>query len=292
MDQGRNVVPLGSDASSRYLPWIFALMVYLAALGIAVMFVLHDGAGRWGRGETGALTVQVLPVEDEAEEPRLARALQVLNDTPGIIEATALDVAENMALLEPWLGTGDLVRDMPLPRLIDVTADPDVLLDLDMLATRLRAVVPGITVEDPKRWLSDLGRVGRSLEALAGAIVFFIGLAAVATVVFTTRMGLSVHHEIIGLLHQIGAEDAYVARLFQRQALRVGLKGGVPGAMLAAGTLVGLGETFRQIENFALPRAEMSIWAWVAIGAVPLLLTGIAVLTAWLTAIRVLRRMP
>lgn len=292
MYQGHNVVPLGSDASSRYLPWVFALMVYLAALGIAVMFVLHDGAERWDRGETGALTVQVLPVEYEAEEPRLLRALQVLKGTPGVIEATALDVAETMALLEPWLGNGDLVRDMPLPRLIDVTVNPDVVLDLDLLASRLRAAVPGITVEDPKRWLSDLGQVGRSLEALAATIVFFIGLAAVATVVFTTRMGLSIHHDTIGLLHQIGAEDAYVARLFQHQALRVGLTGSVPGAILSAGTLVGLGEIFGQIENFALPRAEMSIWAWIAIGVVPILVTCIAVLTAWHTAMRALRRMP
>lgn len=292
MDSGRHVVPLGHDASSRYLPWIFALMVYLAALGVAVLFALHDGAERWSRGDTGALTVQVLPVEDEAEEPRLVRALEVLRGTPGIIEARPLDIAENMALLEPWLGTGDLVREMPLPRLIDVTADPDAVIDLDLLAARLRAVVPGITVEDPKHWLSDLGRVTRSLEALAAAIVLFIALAAVATVIFTTRMGLSIHHEIIQLLHQIGAEDAYVARLFQRQALIVGLRGGLPGAAIAAGTLVGLGAAFAQVEGFALPRAEISIWAWVAVAAVPLMFALIAVTTARITAVRVLRRMP
>lgn len=292
MDQGRNVVPLGSDASSRYLPWIFALMVYLAALGIAVLFALHDGAERWGRGETGALTVQVLPVEDEAPEPRLTRALEVLRGTPGIIEVRPLDDAENMALLEPWLGTGDLVREMPLPRLIDVTADPAANIDLELLATRLRAVVPGITIEDPKHWLSDLSRVTRSLEALAAAIVLFIALAAVATVIFTTRMGLSIHHEIIELLHQIGAEDAYVARLFQRQALIIGLRGGLPGAAVAAGTLVGLGAAFQSIENFALPRAELTPWSWAAVAAVPVVITLIAVITARLTALRVLRRMP
>ena len=44
-----------------------------------------------------------------------------------------------------------------------------------------------------------------TLALLAIAVIFLIGLAVVATVVVTTRMGISIHHNVIELLHLIGA---------------------------------------------------------------------------------------
>ena len=54
-------LPLQRDVTGRFLPWIIALMVYLAILALAGSMVLSDMAQRWDKGLAGTLTIQVLP---------------------------------------------------------------------------------------------------------------------------------------------------------------------------------------------------------------------------------------
>ena len=44
-------LPLNRDGSVRFLPWIVALMVYLASLALAGTLVVRDVVTRWDRGE-------------------------------------------------------------------------------------------------------------------------------------------------------------------------------------------------------------------------------------------------
>ena len=134
--------------------------------------------------------------------------------------------------------------------------------------------------------------LGRSLELLAGAVVILIGLAAVATVVFTTRMGLSIHRNVIELLHLIGARDGYVAAQFQRQAMILGLRGGVLGIVLAVATLFGLRHVAGRLETPLAPDIPVAHWAWALLAAVPVVTALIAMATARLTALRELAKMP
>ena len=78
------VVPLGRDAPSRFLPWIFALMVYLAVLSLTGVLILHAAVERWQRGEVDTLTVQIMPVEGVSEETRIVRLREILADIEGI----------------------------------------------------------------------------------------------------------------------------------------------------------------------------------------------------------------
>ena len=286
------VVPLGRDASSRLLPWVFTLMVYLASLSLASVLMLHGAADRWDRGEINAVTVQLLPLDDGSEADRIAQTLKLLRSTPGIAAARVLEISENMALLEPWLGEGDVLGELPLPRLIDVTLTPGETLDVEALSKTLAEAVPGVTVDDPKVWLNRLATLGRSLEAVAGAIVVLIASAAVATVIFITRMGLAVHQDIIELLHLIGARDSYVAYQFQNHALSVGLRGGLLGIAMAVGTLIGIRSAAERLDAPLLPDLSIEPWAWAAFAMVPLVTALIAMVTARITALRVLSRMP
>ncbi|HJO88540.1 MAG TPA: hypothetical protein QF403_02665, partial [Alphaproteobacteria bacterium] len=54
-------LPLDEDSSSRLLPWIIALMVYLAALALAVAMVVDAVVGGWDQGLSGTMTVQIMP---------------------------------------------------------------------------------------------------------------------------------------------------------------------------------------------------------------------------------------
>ena len=286
------VVPLGRDAPSRFLPWIFALMVYLAVLALTGVLILNAAVERWQRGEVDTLTVQVMPLDGDSEAARIARVQELLAGVEGVTGVRVVAQSETIDLIERWLGAGNVPADLPLPQLIDVDIAPGHGLDAETLALRLQASISGVSVDDAKLWLDRLADLGRSLELLAIAVVVLIGLAVVATVIFTTRMGISIHRNVIELLHLIGARDGYVAAQFQRQAMLLGLRGGVLGIVFAVATLYGLRHVAGRLETPLAPDIPVAHWAWALLAAVPVATALIAMVTARLTALRELAKMP
>lgn len=291
MARNTALVPLGRDASSRFLPWIFALMVYLACLALAGVLVMYSASERWNQGQLDNLTVQVLPRGDGSDETRVESVVALLAETPGISSVRAVADEESRALLEPWLDDANLIEGVVLPRLIEARiAEPD-LVDWAALRSGL-AAHPDVLLDDPEPWLGQLVMLGRSLASIASVIVLLIAFAAVATVVFTTRIGLALHFDVIELLHLIGAKDRYVAKLFERHAFRLGLRGSLPAAALAAGTLIGVQYAASRWDSPLFPNLQIDPWIWGAIGAVPFIAALIAMVTARRTAMRALTRLP
>jgi len=288
-------LPLAGDATSRFLPWLVALMVFLAAMALAGAFTVGALMARWDHDVSGTLTVQVLPAGGEraeaATDERVAQAVALLRAVPGVEAVTALDKARTLALLEPWLGGTDVVRDMPLPRLIDVSIDRRAGIDLVQLGERLSREVPGTSLDDHRAWLSRLISLSHTIQALAFTVVGLIGLVTAATVVYATRTGMAVHHEIIEVLHLIGAQDDYIARQFARRAFALGFGGGVMGLGVALPVLSGLGWAAQRLEGGFLPTVALPLLGYVAIGLLPLLAAALAMLTARLTVHGVLARM-
>jgi cell division transport system permease protein len=149
----------------------------------------------------------------------------------------------------------------------------------------------GTRVDDHQRTLGRLLEVARTLQLLAVLVVVLVGAAAVVTVVFVTRTGLSIHRNVIELLHLIGAHDAYVARQFQRHALRLGLTGGLIGLALGAATLWALARWVGQEAGAIVPELTLSRTQWLSLAAVPLAATLVAMLTARVTVLRTLAKL-
>lgn len=292
----RSDLPLKGDATSRFLPWLVALMVYLSAVAVAGAFVLGGLVSRWDHDVAGTLTVQVAPVPGEAGEmltdERVRQAVDLLRRTPGVKTARALDKQQIIALLEPWLGSAEVVRDLPLPRLIDVAVDPDARMDLGDLADRLINAVPGASLDDHRVWLSRLINLSLTTQWVTIGIVVVIGGVTSATVVYATRTGMAVHKGVIEVLHLIGAHDDYIARQFADRAFSLGFSGGLLGLALAVPTLGAIGWAARRVEGGFLPSLSLPILGWVVIALLPLAAAGLSMYTARLTVHGTLARMP
>ena len=289
-------IPLNRDSSVRFLPWIIALMVYLAGLALAGTVVLQGALQRWDLSLSGTLTVQ-LPPEEQGKPDPLPAALELLRATPGVISAQAISREATAKLIEPWLGTALAPDELALPRLIDLRINPAAALDLAQLRSKLAAAAPGAVLDDHRLWLDRLAGLVLSIEATALAIVLLIGGAAVLTVIFTTRAGLAVHHAVVEVLHLIGARDGYIAGQFQRQALELGLRGGLVGLLLTVATLIGIGHAGAATSVFGervqlLPALQLAPWHWLLLAMLPVAASLIAMLTARLTVLRALKRMP
>ncbi len=294
---GRRDMPLNRDSTGRFLPWLIAVMVYLASLATMGALTMTKIANEWQSSLTGQLTVQV-PVSmpavesrDAAEDEQVQILLALLKGTPGVESAILMPLDEINQLLEPWLGVVDASASLPLPRLISVTVSPDAPFDMAGLREELQSAVPGTTVDDHQQWLNGLLDLAGLIKLVALLVVVLVGLSAVIMVVFVTRMGLAVHRQIIELLHLIGAHDAYVARQFQWHALKLGLRGGLIGLLCAGATLFLADHFVSRLQASLLPDLALTPLDWLLLVAVPLIAALITLITARITVLQSLARL-
>lgn len=292
-------LPLERDATARFLPWIIAFIVFLAALSLAAAMVADGALGKWNRGLSNSLTVQV-PLAVEGSAPTNARVdsvLALLRATPGVTKAERVSDEKIKALLEPWLGKSIGAADLPLPVLIGVEIKDAQLVDFDALTQRLQAIAPDISLDSHRLWLDALVGRARIAQFMALGIVLLNGLAAIATVIFATRTGLMVHRAMIEVLHLMGATDGYIARQFAGQALRLGLRGGLIGivpallALLLVTNAWGLAGGANAGGVLGL-QIELKPLQWAALLMVPLITAAIAVFTARRTVLAMLAKLP
>ncbi|MEQ8355388.1 MAG: FtsX-like permease family protein [Kiloniellaceae bacterium] len=291
--RSRQPVPLDRDASGRYLPVLVAIMVYLAALALAGALSFNKLAERWDTGLAGALTVQV-PAESRASQdgPELNALVSALSATPGVLSVEPMELGEMTALLEPWLGDTVFAIDLPLPRLIAVTIDPGAGVDIEALRQKLQEVAPGSLLDDHQRWLARLLDLAQAIEIMAGVVVVLVVFAACIMVAFVTRMGLAAHDQAIEVLHLIGAQDSYVARQFQNHALSFGLRGGLLGLACAIPTLYLVRVLLQRIDSGLLPELSLRPYEWPLLVLLPVAAALITMVTARITVMRTLARMP
>ena len=152
---------------------------------------------------------------------------------PGIVEVRPFTKEESAKLLEPWLGSGLSLDDLPVPRVIVARVQPGTALDLAALRSRVTQAAPTASVDDHRAWIERM-------RSMTGATVFagigILALVIVATIIsvsFATRGAMAANRPIVEVLHFVGAGDRYIANRFLRHFLRLGLEGGVIGGGVA-----------------------------------------------------------
>ncbi|MFN3583304.1 cell division protein FtsX [Phenylobacterium sp.] len=275
------------DARDPALIFVVAVLCFLACL-TAMGVIAADRAARGWAGElTGEATVIVRARGGETPDAAAARAAEVLAGVRGVSEARALEREKAYDLVRPWLGDVADLEDLPVPRLVAVTLDRKQPATAAALSGALKAQGIDAVVDDHSVWIKDIRR-GAGVVRWTGAGVFLlIAVAAGAVVAFATRAGLAARRDVVEVLHLAGAEDSFIARLFQGRFAGIAALAGAIGATAAAGLgavlrLVGGGEGITP----ALP------FAWTDLLAVlpcPLLAAGVAALAARLTATALIR---
>lgn len=275
------------DARDPALIFVVAVLCFLACL-TAMGVIAADRAARGWAGElTGEATVIVRARGGETPDAAAARAAEALAGVRGVSEARALEREKAYDLVRPWLGDVADLEDLPVPRLVAVTLDRKQPATAAALSGALKAQGIDAVVDDHSVWIKDIRR-GAGVVRWTGAGVFLlIAVAAGAVVAFATRAGLAARRDVVEVLHLAGAEDSFIARLFQGRFAGIAALAGAIGATAAAllGAvlrLVGGGEGITP----ALP------FAWTDLLAVlpcPLLAAGVAALAARLTATALIR---
>jgi cell division transport system permease protein len=284
MNLRRFDLPFHQSAASRFLPWTIGGLLYLAVVALAVAGVADEALRLYGL-RTKLVTVSLPSIEDAGRgEREMAAAIEMLNGTQGVISAVPVPPEELEALVEPWLGTAKANVDLPLPRLIDVTVDPQAKPDLPALQARLGAVIQGATIgvealsRDRAERLAAFFRAwsrGVGIAALLG-MLGFVGLITLAS--------LRMNSENVELLRFLGAPDRYLARQFERHALLSSLQGGLIGFALALLTVIGLLYSSRRMDLAEAIELGLRPLDWVLLACLPAIIALLAMGVARITA--------
>jgi cell division transport system permease protein len=230
--RGAALVPVDS-AASRALVAVIAILTFLAALATGAAQLVAASSTQWRASVAREMTIQVKPSAQRDLEADVARAGAIARETPGIAGVRVLSKAESERLLEPWLGAGLNLAELPVPRLIVLERGDGRLPDFEGLRRRLAEAVPGAVLDDHGLWLARLAAMANTVVAIGVGVVGLVLLATALAVAFATRGAMAGNRDVVEVLHYVGAEDDYIAREFQHRFFVLGLKGGGVGSLAA-----------------------------------------------------------
>ena len=233
--KARNLSPIVPRASiaGRALVAVVAIMTFLASITTGTVLLVSASASEWQSEVASEITIQVRPVAGRDLDRDAAAATQAIRTQPGIVEVRPFTKEESPKLLEPWLGTGLSLDDLPVPRVIVARVQPGSKLDLAELRRAVTQVAPTASVDDHRAWIERMrSMTGATLFAGIGILALVI-VATIISVSFATRGAMAANRPIVEVLHFVGAGDRYIANRFLRHFLRLGLQGGVIGGGVA-----------------------------------------------------------
>ncbi len=286
----RKAVIPSTSAAGRSLYAVIAIMCFLASIALGMTLSVRQTADTYAKDLSGAVTIQIKPNDAADPNQQMAAVLEILNATPGLYDIEALSAEDAAALVEPYIGRGNLPADLAIPQIVAVRLDTRAPPDLDILGNRLASEVPGASLNDHSRWKSRLLAFSSSLQGLSVAALSLIVLATISMVAFATRAAMAANHQIVEVLHLIGARDGFIAAEFQGHFVRLGLWSGLTGAICAAFTLWIAGLVVDTGAEYFIPGLTLGLDAYLALLAVPVLSALVAMVTARLTALSVVGR--
>jgi cell division transport system permease protein len=195
--------------------------------------LVSASAAEWQSDVASEITIQVRPAAGRDLDADAVAVAQAMRTQPGIIEVRPFTKQESAKLLEPWLGSGFSLDDLPVPRVIVARVQPGSTLDLAALRSRVTEVTPTASVDDHRAWIERMrSMIGATMLAGIGILALVI-VATIISVSFATRGAMAANRPIVEVLHFVGAGDRYIANRFLRHFLRLGLEGGLIGGGVA-----------------------------------------------------------
>jgi cell division transport system permease protein len=295
MKSEMTLVPEASIAG-RALVTVVAIMTFLASLTAGAAILISDASRGWQDEAAREMTIQIRPTAGRDLDADAAKAVELARAMPGVTAVRAYTKAQSEELLQPWLGSGLDLSELPVPRLIVVALDKEERLDIAVLRKTLSGAIPGTTIDDHHLWLERLAVMAKSV-VFAAAVIFALVLAAmILAVAFATQGAMAGNREIIEILHFVGAADSYISRQFQRHFFQLGLRGGAIGGGLAILAFFASGTAAAWLR--ATPGGDQmeAMFGDFSLGgniyaAIALIAAGVAIVTGFVSRVIVFRHL-
>src|SRR5664279_1606670 len=215
------LVPRNS-ISGRALIAVVAIMTFLASLTTGAVILVASAASEWQSDVAREVTIQIIPAPSRDLDAAAAKAAAAARAFPGIADVRVYSKEESAKLLEPWLGNGLKLDELPVPRLIVVKIASGAAPDIPQLRRMLAEQVPGATLDDHRGWIDRMRAMAGTAVAAGVAILLLVIAATMLSVTFATRGAMATNKPVIEVLHFVGAKNGFIAGRFQRHFLLLG----------------------------------------------------------------------
>lgn len=222
------------NLAGKALITVIAIMTFLSSLTLGAVSLVRDQASEWESQIAREATIQIKPADGLDMEVALVKAAEIAAQAAGVKATRVVDRAATARLLEPWLGSGLNIDELPVPRLIVVTIDPERQPDFAALRTAISDSIPSASLDDHRTWVDRLVAMARMTVMIGLGVLGLILAATVLSVIFATRGAMAGNGHIIEVLHFVGAESRFIASQFRRHFFLTGIKGAAVGGFGAA----------------------------------------------------------
>ena len=245
-----------SNIQGNALIVVIAIMAFLACLTLGAVSMVRATAASWQSQISREITIQIKPDENLDMEKALAQARDLALTFVGTKDGKIMDDAATARLLEPWLGAGLDLAELPVPRLVIITIDESNPPDFEAMRSLLKETIPQAFLDDHRTWVDRLVSMARTTVMIGVGILGLVFTAMVLTVIFATRGALSGNRHIVEVLHFVGADGSFIATEFQKHFLKISLKGSAAGSVCAA--LIFALAGFWQSHSLATPQSDQA----------------------------------
>ena len=290
------IVP-AANIAGRSLMFVISIMSFLASLTHGAVILVQDTANTWQSDISREVTIQIKPQDGLDMQQALETARRIAIGFEGATDATIVNDDETSRLLEPWLGEGLDLDELPVPRLVIVTIDENAPPDFQAMRATLTQALPNVYLDDHRTWVNRLVAMANTTTLIGVCILLLVFAATVLTVIFATRGALSGNHHIVEVLHFVGAEAGFVASHFQRHFFIIALKGATAGGIAAAVIFAAAGVWANN--NFATPQSDQTNalfggfsvgpGGYVGIVAIVIIISFLTALTTRITVMKTIR---
>src|SRR6266480_7683063 len=172
-------------------------MTFLASITTGAVLLVSASAAEWQSEVASEITIQIRPQAGRDLERDTAAVTEAMRAQAGIVEVKPFTKDESGKLLEPWLGSGLSMDDLPVPRVIVARVQPGTVLDLAELRKRITQVAPNASVDDHRAWIERMRSMsGATLLAGVGILILVI-IATIISVSFATRGAMAANRPIV-----------------------------------------------------------------------------------------------
>jgi cell division transport system permease protein len=289
------IVP-GQNIAARALIFVIAIMTFLSCLTLGAVTLVRGAASTWEGQISREATIQIKPADGLDMDRALRSAQEIALRFKGVTGASIVDREATARLLEPWLGKGLDIDELPVPRLVVVTIDTSHPPDFAAMRNLVKAQIPSANLDDHRNWVDRLIAMAHMTVTIGVAVLVLMLSATVLSIVFATRGAMAGNGHIIEVLHFVGADARFIAAEFRGHFLLMGLKGAAAGGIGAI--IVFLVFAWVSARNMATPQADQaaalfgnfSIDAsgYAGVGLIVLVIAGLTAATSHFTVVRYL----
>lgn len=237
-------LPLTKDPTSRYVPWIVGLMMYLGMFSILLFFLFQSYFEGWTKNAEETFSVEIyIPQTDSLKqevnlEAQAHLIKNFLESFPGIVEVTLLNQEQLSQMLISWLGDKNMLQDITLPIYLEGKIHKRSSNNIEMIEQKIQEIYPFSKIIDHGRHFAPLQKLGISLKVFVLVMLGAFFVASMLTLSFSVQTSLLIHKPIINILSLLGASDFYIAQEFKRHAIHIALRGGIFAFILMAITFL------------------------------------------------------